>query len=262
MTRHAPQLELVLRIQAVPRPLWRQNLRAALGDHEWRKLRQRLLAERGRDCETCGVSVPPDARIHAHEEWAYDTSAVPAVARIVRIAFICVLCHGCEHFMRLSAVARHDASAAAALPRVVRHWCNVNTRRSHDFEKHLAEAAKEWLRMSALRWAPVDFGPYAPLVAEAVAARKEREAQRLIREREMAECMAELEAELAAERAQRRAERRREREEEKLRLVVQPSTRPKREWRWRREADRRQERARRNRRRAAPPDRASGIWLE
>src|SRR5258708_809011 len=89
---------LRLQIRPIPKPLLGINLRAALGKYRWKQLRQSIIAEHDLCCDTCGKKVESHSDLSAHEEWTYDTSQTPAVARVKDIVLICWHCHACEHF--------------------------------------------------------------------------------------------------------------------------------------------------------------------
>src|SRR6202521_1089051 len=77
-----------LQIRLIPKPLFGKNLRTALGQHRWRKLRQSFLPASAK-CQICGNTVRHFSDLNAHEEWSYVTSSKPGVAKLKRISFVC-----------------------------------------------------------------------------------------------------------------------------------------------------------------------------
>lgn len=166
---------LRLRITPVPRPLFGLNLRKIIGKGRWRKIRKALLEENGCVCAICGAE-PEDVRqIHGHEEWVYDTSTTPAVARLNGITLHCWLCHGVEHYllaMKLAALGYEEQERL-----IVQHFCDVNGADEDLFAKHLSEAMAIWSPLCDLEWT-VDYRDYTNLVAIRAAAQEKWRARR------------------------------------------------------------------------------------
>lgn len=161
-------------ISPVPAPLWGVNLRAVLTKTGWRKLREGLIAERGLRCETCGQLQQETKDIAAHEEWDYDTSSNPAVAKLTGIKLSCWPCHAVEHFGATKSMAASGEVGAYAVEDTIEHFCRLNGVGKAKFEAHHEAAFAEWARLNGLEWA-MDWGAFASRVAERVPqASKER----------------------------------------------------------------------------------------
>jgi hypothetical protein len=139
----------------VPAPLWRVNLRHRLSQSEWKKLRASVIAARGPRCETCGAA---PAKLSAHEDWAYDTSVAPAVAKLVDVRLSCWLCHAVEHIGFTYELAHNGVPHA--LDAAIAHFCRRNRVGRAEFEAHKDEAFVEWRRRNTLAW-QVDWGRFA-----------------------------------------------------------------------------------------------------
>src|SRR5262249_953877 len=90
----APRLKL--RIELVPKRLWEQNLRSALGKARWDKLRRKVIETNGARCAICGST----KRLHGHEVWAYRETKALVTARLVRVEIVCIDCHDIHHWGR------------------------------------------------------------------------------------------------------------------------------------------------------------------
>ena len=149
----------------MPAPLWGVNLRAVLTKTEWRKLREGLIAERGLRCETCGRLEQEGKDIAAHEEWDYDTSNTPAVARLTGIKLSCWHCHAVEHFGATKSMAASGELGAYAVEDTIEHFCRLNGVGRVEFEAHHEDAFAEWSTLNGLQWT-MDWGAFASRVAE------------------------------------------------------------------------------------------------
>lgn len=156
---------LRLQIRMIPKPLYGKNLRIAVGQYRWRKLRQSLLPNR-LVCECCGASVQMSSELNAHEEWAYSVRRNRSVAKLERISFQCVRCHGCEHFGRTLLLVRQGYLTSDQVEETIDHFCAVNRVSRRDFERHLQQAMKRWHVLSKRKRWTVDYGTFASVLAE------------------------------------------------------------------------------------------------
>lgn len=153
---------LRLRITPVPSPLHGQNLRKTIGKYRWRKIRNAIIERDGPVCAICGARPEARAEIHGHEEWVYDTSSIPAIARLSGITLHCWKCHGVEHYLLTMKLALLGYEEQERL--IVRHFCEVNGADEELFAVHLSEAVAIWSPLCKLEWV-VEYGDYAPLIA-------------------------------------------------------------------------------------------------
>lgn len=149
-----------IRSEMVPFPLHHVNLRAIMGQTDWKRLRQALLERNGQVCTLCGKEVDESRKLQAHEEWVYLERADPAVAWLSRVSLVCWHCHAVEHPGMLSVLLKSGAVGERALADTIEHYCYVNGETKRHWHTQLKRAQKEFDRRSALNWY-VDYGPFA-----------------------------------------------------------------------------------------------------
>lgn len=152
-------------ISPVPAPLWGVNLRTALSRTQWRKLREEVIAERGLRCETCGQTQSEPRDIAAHEEWAYDLAADPAVATLTGIHLSCWLCHAVEHFGATASMVASGEVGGFAVEDAIAHFCQRNGVDRAEFDARHLVVFEEWSRRNHLEWV-VDWGEFSLVVEE------------------------------------------------------------------------------------------------
>jgi hypothetical protein len=150
-------------VNPIPRPLYGRNLRKILTQTQWKKLRAGVLEERGLRCETCGKEEAESKRLSAHEEWEYDVSQTPAVAKLTEIKLSCWHCHAVEHFGAIGSMALGGELSAQAVDDTIAHFCRLNRVGIPEFEAHALEAFQKHDELSQLEWR-VDWGQFAPMV--------------------------------------------------------------------------------------------------
>lgn len=151
-------------ISLIPKPLYGENLRKELTQAEWSAIRKALIAERGSKCEVlnCGKEEADTSRIKAHEEWEYDTTQTPAIARVTGIKLCCWHCHAVEHF-GLTGVMTLSGELPNAFEDTVEHFCRLNGVGRDEFMAHALESFRRTAELSALEWR-VDYGSYTAQV--------------------------------------------------------------------------------------------------
>lgn len=152
-------------IHMIPGPLWGMNLRRVLPRSRWNKMRQALIAERGPKCQTCGKVETETKRIYAHEEWEYTTKSKSGIASLVGLKLSCWHCHAVEHFGATGNMVSFGELTERAIEDTIDHFCRINAVGRDAFHTHLAEAKREWKRLSCLKW-KVNWGSFEPLIAE------------------------------------------------------------------------------------------------
>ena len=159
----------VLEINLVPEPLHKKNLRKAIGQYRWRKLRQSLLVNNvDRRCQTCGNMVQVSSMLNAHEQWSYVTSSRPAIAKLQNIQLICRPCHGCVHFRHTHRQFRLGYITREQIDEIIRHYCKVNRVARNGFWRHFKKADTLWKQRSNRKW-KIDWGQYAAVIDEKIA---------------------------------------------------------------------------------------------
>jgi hypothetical protein len=163
--------ELRLKVNMVPKLLYRNNLRRALPKTAWTELRRRLIEERGCVCEVCGAAIPNPSDVDAHEEWDYDTGKRPPRATVTRILLACPKCHATVHFGLQYGLVKTGKLPARQLEVIAAHFCAVNKVGSAMFDEHVSAATERWTELNRRKSWHMDFGPYQQLVDSHAAVR-------------------------------------------------------------------------------------------
>jgi hypothetical protein len=159
---------LKLRIEMIPKLLWERNLRLrdGLGKARWDKLRRQIIAKQGAHCAICGAT----KQLHGHEVWEYRGKKTVGTALLLRIEIVCVDCHDICHWGRTTKLFEAGTITNERHNHLRKHFRKINRCRQEVFDKHFLLSARTWLRRSKKRWR-VDWGDFAPLVAEAKVSR-------------------------------------------------------------------------------------------
>ncbi len=161
-----------LRIELVPEPLWRKNLRSkdGLGKGRWTKLRREVLAKAPPTCAICGGPFEP-YKPQGHEVWKYVERPGRCSAKLLRVEIICRRCHDIHHWGMTKILIMFGSITHAGHMGLRKHFRKVNRCTAADFEKHETAAFREWRRRSKRRW-KIDWGEFAPALAIAKEARR------------------------------------------------------------------------------------------
>jgi hypothetical protein len=147
--------ELKLCIELVPQSLWYLNPRKTMGQTAWDKLRKGVYAEYGRVCGICGAQ----GRLNCHERWHYDDEA--HVQTLIGFIALCDWCHHIKH-IGLAGILAEEGKLD--YERVVQHFLEVNQCTREEFERHKAEAFKQWHERNRYPWT-ANWGAYAYLMS-------------------------------------------------------------------------------------------------
>lgn len=160
-----------LRIELVPEPLWRKNLRSkdGLGKARWTKLRLEIVA-RSSSCAICDGPFEP-YRPQAHEVWKYVEQPDRCVAKLLRVEIICRKCHDIHHWGLTKTLIAFGSISHVGHMALRKHFRTVNRCSASDFARHEAAAFRVWRRQSKRRWT-IDWGEFSLSVKTAKAARR------------------------------------------------------------------------------------------
>ncbi len=150
--RSSGEAKLRLKIELVPGPLWRRNLRTILSRKEWEALRPRVIAAAGFRCEICGAGPP----LLCHEVWEYDDQR--SIQRLRRLQAVCRLCSLVQHIGQAGVVV---AAGRVKRRELVSRFMNVNGVSRSVFKEHEERAFERWYERSASEWTQ-DLGAYGP----------------------------------------------------------------------------------------------------
>lgn len=144
-------MDVKLKIELVPKPLWRKSLAQLLPHEVWISIREDRIRIIGSKCEICASTEKP---LELHERWKYDDRK--HVQKLAGFWLLCKECHAVKHFGRSSILAREGK---LDLKELVKHFCSVNRCSKRDFERHSREVWDIWEKRSKHEWKQ-DFGKY------------------------------------------------------------------------------------------------------
>src|SRR5581483_8579243 len=104
----------------------------------------------------CGRTETNAKKIHAHEQWHYDTSTTPARAIVVGVELICGKCHAVEHFGRLRILYKRGEIGVEVLNDVIAHFCKTNGATVDEFLAHEDRVVTEWRKLCDIKEWVVD----------------------------------------------------------------------------------------------------------
>jgi hypothetical protein len=90
-----------LNFELVPDGCWYQNLRSALPQEVWDKIRKSAYAKAQGKCMICGRGT---TRLEAHERWSYDEER--ALQKLETVIAVCRNCHEVIHVGRAYLMGR------------------------------------------------------------------------------------------------------------------------------------------------------------
>lgn len=155
-----------LRIQLVPKPLFGQNLRSALGKGRWDKLRRKLIEANGARCKICGNT----ERLHSHEIWSYREKSDVASAVLLKVEITCINCHDICHWARTTKLYERGIVSHARYKALQKHFRSINDYQQKEFDDYFLRSRRTWARRSKKQW-KIDWGDYTTAVNEAAGAR-------------------------------------------------------------------------------------------
>jgi len=149
--------ELKLRIELVPSPLWRLNLRSRLTRSKWKRLRERILQKEGLKCSVRGREAE-SKDLNCDEIWDYDDKH--HMAKLIGLRVVCRMCHLVKHFGKAGLLALEGDINSDDL---IEHFMSVNGCNFDTFQKHSEEAFQLFAERSKHQWT-IDYGEFAALV--------------------------------------------------------------------------------------------------
>ena len=162
----APPQPLPLEIELVPEPCWYSNMRKALTEAQWDKIRREVYAQYHHRCATCGA----DGQMNCHEIWSYDDDA--HIQRLVGFTSLCSLCHHVKHIGLANILA---SQGKLDYEQVVAHYMRVNHCTREDFITHSDAAFAQWSERRRYEWI-TDLGEYTAMVEANNPRRQKRKA--------------------------------------------------------------------------------------
>ena len=139
--------DLRLKIELIPQPLWRRNLRTIMGEAQWHKIKERLAKHPG--CAICGSRQGP---LQAHETWDYKEGKTSGIVTLKQINRVCQDCHSIIHIGRTRRLLQAGAIPQATWKHLIAHFLHVNNCDKATWLRHSREATATWERRSSLTW--------------------------------------------------------------------------------------------------------------
>lgn len=130
----------VLLPDMLPSSTWEANLRTALSQAEWDRLRRFCYQAAGNTCIACGSRGEP--HVEAHEAWAFDETT--GVQRLVGLRCFCPTCHKAKHLGYANRIGRYRQVIERL--KWLNDWDDVT------MEKELRTVAERQERLSQREW--------------------------------------------------------------------------------------------------------------
>lgn len=134
-----------LEIALIPKTTWGNNVRSAVTQTEWDKIRKKTYQRDNYRCVICGDG----RKIHCHEEWQYFENKSSNIQRLVRLRTVCETCHHVIHFGRSELLCQQGKLDKEKL---MAHFCKVNKCDEATFHAHRDDVFVEWARKSLIEW--------------------------------------------------------------------------------------------------------------
>lgn len=130
----------VLLPDMLPSSAWENNLRFALTDDEWDRLRRFCYQAAGNTCVACGSRGEP--HVEAHESWAFDEKT--GIQRLKGLLCLCPTCHKGKHLGYAQRIGR--------LPAVLARLKWLNDWDDAQLKSGLADVETRQQSLSARSW--------------------------------------------------------------------------------------------------------------
>jgi hypothetical protein len=140
-----------LTVELLPATTWGSNLRSALRQTDWNRLRKSAYAAANNRCEVCG-GVGGQYPVACHERWQFDDAACSQ--RLVGLIALCPDCHDVKHFGRANEQGRG--------PLATLHLCDVNGWSIARGQEYLTLAFALWKLRTKRTW-EIDLSWLRPL---------------------------------------------------------------------------------------------------
>jgi hypothetical protein len=131
-------------VDLIPAGCWFTQIRTAVSQTDWERLRRMLAQRAGGRCEICAAGPDPalGRRMEAHERFAYDEATGTQV--LTRLLWICSDCHQATHFGLAEVRGQRE--------RALGHLRTVTGMNPAQAEAHIAAAFAVWRARSDRYW--------------------------------------------------------------------------------------------------------------
>lgn len=130
----------VLLPDMLPSTAWEANLRTALSEAEWDRLRRFCYQAAGNRCVACGSRGEP--HVEAHEAWGFDEKT--GVQRLRGLLCLCPTCHKAKHLGYANRIGR--------LAQVYDRLCWLNDWSPAELERALKDVQARQEKLSQQSW--------------------------------------------------------------------------------------------------------------
>lgn len=148
-----PPRSLRLRVDLIPKPLFKKNLRNAMAPGKWQALARQVREAAQHRCAICGEHTD---RLECDEVWNYDANNGEALLQELRA--ICVKCHQVKHLGRTEKLAEQGT---VDMRSVVQHFLETNKASLEEYTDHRHEAWSDWRRRNEIRNWRTTYGRWA-----------------------------------------------------------------------------------------------------
>jgi hypothetical protein len=126
-----------LTVELVPATCWYSNVRTAVTQGDWDRIRHQVYDRAGHRCEICGGH-GPKPRVHCHEIWTYDDHE--HIQRLVDLIALCPYCHEVKHLGHANTTGHGDRA---------RQWlAKINHWTAHQADAYLEHQFAIWEQRS------------------------------------------------------------------------------------------------------------------
>lgn len=130
---------VILSIDMIPQTQWHKNVRSAVSESDWDRLRRFVYKRAEYKCEICGAE---NEKLDAHELWKFDP--VKGTQILIRIIGLCKKCHQSIHFA-LSIIQGLEKETKE-------HLCRIRGFDEEQFQQHHKTQHDVWVRLSQREW--------------------------------------------------------------------------------------------------------------
>ena len=145
-------MDLKLKVELVPEPLWEKNLRTLLKESEWTLVRQYALVMANDTCQVCSARRGNEGvtKLLCHEQWTYDDKK--NIQKLTGVQITCFMCNLVNH-RGLAGVLLLEGRLDITEKDIEKHFCKVNNCGPRAYHKILEEAFSLWSSRSGHKWA-------------------------------------------------------------------------------------------------------------
>lgn len=143
--------------EMLPETTWEENLRAALSEEKWKKLRSHVYKAAGYRCEICGEKGDP--HLEAHEKWSWDDQW--CVQKLEGLICLCPTCHKVHHLGLAKRLGLYDKCISKL--KTVNNWTQLDVEKSIKSINQIVSERNKYGWIVDLSW--LENGPYYMIYA-------------------------------------------------------------------------------------------------